>query len=833
MRIQTADLPRPTLPKQTLRKQTGKCPLIERCLRLWIVLGTSIASLLVPALPLAAQNNQRLVYASAEGTGTANIYGWVVNTSSGTLNVIPGSPFNEGFDPHAIAIDPSGKFLYVVNVQQNDVSAFTIDSATGALTPVPNSPFAAGGGTNPLAIVIDPTGQFLYVLNETSSNSNTGPLVGYYFGSVNSYSIDSTTGALVPTTSPSLDLRNPLVGSSSLPMTLLADSAGGNLFVVGGGGLRAGLQNEPFIVAELQIDPASGNLSESNSYLGPSAISIAFSAAISPNGNSLYVGFTEIEGDFVELSTSTLTDTNTFLTGETGDQPLSMAVDSTNSFLYYLSNHDGLVGLPIPLIAGSTAVQGSPFLPLGTDDTLLADSTGPFLYTFAHGAFQIGTDGALTAIPGFSVPQGSSITGIGTYGPSIPIQPVSGPVATFAPPSLSFSSQPVNTASAPQQISLSNTGNQALVINTNGFSITGTNPAYFTIQSNGCSAALAPNESCTLSIAYDPSAAGTSQASLTVSDNVSGGVSTAALSGTAFVPASAVTFVPGSLSFPNTDQGAMSTSQLITVTNSGTATLQIPANGVTLTGPNPEDFSQTNSCNGTNLAISASCTITVTFQPQAQGLRTADVQLSDNAPGAPQTASLSGTGLAPFTLSSSGNASQTVSAGATAQFSLQLQPVGGFQGTISLSCTGAPLDAVCTVPSSEQLNGTNAVSFNVTVSTTARSAAPIWRGPQDALRNRDWFGLAMQYGFYAGMLSLLTLLTLLHRRRKFASLRSAVLGAATAVLLLASVLTLASCGGPSSTSAPAGTPAGAATLTVTATANGGVVQTFPLTLNVQ
>ncbi len=51
-----------------------------------------------------------------------------------------------------MAIDPSGHFLYAVNFNSNDVSAYTV-SATGALTPVAGSPFAVG--TQPHAIAID------------------------------------------------------------------------------------------------------------------------------------------------------------------------------------------------------------------------------------------------------------------------------------------------------------------------------------------------------------------------------------------------------------------------------------------------------------------------------------------------------------------------------------------------------------------------------------------------------------------------------------------------------------------------------------------------------
>jgi 6-phosphogluconolactonase len=54
--------------------------------------------------------------------------------------------------PISVAIDPSGQFVYAVNFNSNDVSAYTVGTS-GALIPVPGSPFATGA--QPHAIAID------------------------------------------------------------------------------------------------------------------------------------------------------------------------------------------------------------------------------------------------------------------------------------------------------------------------------------------------------------------------------------------------------------------------------------------------------------------------------------------------------------------------------------------------------------------------------------------------------------------------------------------------------------------------------------------------------
>src|SRR5437879_9124175 len=59
------------------------------------------------------------------------------------------------------------RFAFVANFASGDVSAFTINASTGALTAV-GSPVAVG--TNPISIAVDPGGRFDYVANATSND---------------------------------------------------------------------------------------------------------------------------------------------------------------------------------------------------------------------------------------------------------------------------------------------------------------------------------------------------------------------------------------------------------------------------------------------------------------------------------------------------------------------------------------------------------------------------------------------------------------------------------------------------------------------------------------
>jgi hypothetical protein len=110
---------------------------------------------------------------------------------------------------------------------------------------------------------------------------------------------------------------------------------------------------------------------------------------------------------------------------------------------------------------------------------------------------------------------------------------------------------------------------------------------------------------------------------------------------TALAAAPAASIAPGSLAFGNQTINTTSAAQTVTLTNTGNAALSIA--GITVTGTNASDFTQTNTC-GSSVAASANCTIAVMFTPSGTGTRVASLSIADNASGSPQTVPLSGAG---------------------------------------------------------------------------------------------------------------------------------------------------------------------------------------------
>ena len=213
----------------------------------------------------------------------------------------------------------------------------------------------------------------------------------------------------------------------------------------------------------------------------------------------------------------------------------------------------------------------------------------------------------------------------------------SGPKASLDPASLGFANQDVGTKGAPKTITLTDNGTQPLLITGTGIAASGD----FS-QTNNCGAAVLPGASCTINVAFSPTATGSRTGTLSVSDNAGDSPQTATLAGTGTPPPNPYgSLVPASADFGNQEVGTTSPAKTFNLTNNGGMPLVIT--GVTAT----PDFHETDNCprSPSSVAPGGSCSIDVTFAPSARGSQTGTLSISDNATNAPQAASLSGTGV--------------------------------------------------------------------------------------------------------------------------------------------------------------------------------------------
>jgi hypothetical protein len=391
------------------------------------------------------------------------------------------------------------------------------------------------------------------------------------------------------------------------------------------------------------------------------------------------------------------------------------------------------------------------------------------------------------------------------------------PIVTLGGNSISFGNQNVGTTSNAQMVSLSNTGTATLTISS--IATSGTNPSDFA-QTNTCGGSVAAGANCSISVTFKPTAAGSRSASVTITDNAAGSPQSVALTGTGVTPA--VMLSATSLNFGGQLITTASTAQNVTLTNNGTATLNISS--IAIASANSGDFSETNTC-GASVAAAGNCTISVTFKPTATGSRAASVTITDDATGSPQATSLAGMGT-DFTIdvAAGGSITATVTAGQPAAYNLQVTPVSGFNGAVTLSCSSAPSEATCTpsVPSVTP-NGSAASTFAVNVTTTAPSIL-VPRGMPRTYPPLTWIRIVLPWVLAFTIMLLLARLAGARHGAKWAF-------APMVVVLLGALVWTSGCGGGSGGGGVhnPGTPKGTYTLIVTGTSNG-VSHTKNLTL---
>lgn len=217
------------------------------------------------------------------------------------------------------------------------------------------------------------------------------------------------------------------------------------------------------------------------------------------------------------------------------------------------------------------------------------------------------------------------------------------PSVSLSRTSVAFSTQTVGTTSSPQTVTLTNNGSGALTIT----QVAATPSPEFS-STTTCVGTINPGATCTISVTFAPTAAGTRSGSLTITSNAAGSPTTVGLSGTSVLTASPICSVQNNtVAFPMTTVGVMSSGLSTTITNSGNAPLQIT--GVAIGGANASDFrlGASNTCTVGTIAVGGSCQLQVAFQPQSAGSKSAVVTILHNASGGSTAVAVSGSAATP------------------------------------------------------------------------------------------------------------------------------------------------------------------------------------------
>jgi 6-phosphogluconolactonase (cycloisomerase 2 family) len=334
------------------------------------------------------------------------------------------------------------EFLYASNFANNTVSGYSVDSATGVLTEVPDSPFVAEPTAgNPGSIIADRFGTYLSLINTPNSgckgcssvsifSTNTlgglTPITGSPFSSPypSAFVADSTGNYIYESQfslSPNTGLLTMLIDASSGALKQVASSLGfvpfSDMVVNAADTYLYGVTGQNFDTNGVQaaaISPTTGAVTPIN---GSPFGSTAFSTlAINPAGTFLFavdgnindVGFSTLASFVIDTSTGVLTLVNSSqYSGKTLGAAL---VHPSGSFLYVLDQGDySIMAFAIGVDVTLTPITGSPFSVGESTDTpldLAIDAQGQFLYVVESNQ---GIPNSTGFISGFTIDASSGV----------------------------------------------------------------------------------------------------------------------------------------------------------------------------------------------------------------------------------------------------------------------------------------------------------------------------------------------------------------------------------------------------------------------------------------
>ncbi len=305
---------------------------------------------------LAVDPSRRHLYVAARGS-PGDISAFAIDASSGALTQIPGSPFAAGESPHSIGFDQSGKFAYVLGsfselTDRPGISVFSVNSSTGMLDAIPGSTVAVASLTS---MAVDPSGRFIYAPG--SSWDGTSVRHG-----ISAFHIDTVTGALMEAAGSPFSVRTAPSSFGYGELTEIAVDPAGR-FVVALAYITWNLKSfmidaqtgalteaelspfnlptyprkvavDPsgkfvFVVTDTDIlafkmDTATGALSEIAGWGSPSDLTSPKSIAFDPSGKFAYVSCVEGVGDYRYYIRPFLIDADTGWLTELSDSKLAV-----------------------------------------------------------------------------------------------------------------------------------------------------------------------------------------------------------------------------------------------------------------------------------------------------------------------------------------------------------------------------------------------------------------------------------------------------------------------------------------------------------------------------
>jgi 6-phosphogluconolactonase len=278
----------------------------------------------------------KFLYAS--NSASSNVSGFAINTTTGVLTPVPGSPFATSLPQNwmTLAATPNGAFVIAaMNENSNLIEVFSVNRSTGALTKVPGSPFSFPSGGCATAMKVSPDSKYLY------------SACWFGNGTVTAFSIASNGVLTNVQDSPFAGLRPVNVEINCQNSLLFAPANGSdteiNVFAIGAGGALSPISGSPFIVHPnsrgegLVLDPSDKFLFVSNFADSVTVLNVAANGSLSAVPGSPF----KIFGNGI---------------------PAGLGVPRKSNFLYVANTNKLISALSVSSVGALSPVLASPFL---------------------------------------------------------------------------------------------------------------------------------------------------------------------------------------------------------------------------------------------------------------------------------------------------------------------------------------------------------------------------------------------------------------------------------------------------------------------------------------
>ncbi|MGA7919536.1 MAG: putative Ig domain-containing protein, partial [Candidatus Acidiferrales bacterium] len=355
--------------------------------RLCRLFGSAAAIVWVCALassPIDAQtscSSATFVYVNNNVDGANSVSAFCVG-SGGSLTAVAGSPFATGgsgsgsglYGSNSITATVVGNYLYASDHESNDIAAFSINTTTGALTPVPGSPFTYGsdGESNPggISLAVMPNGKFLYAgdSGSTTDDTTTGDIWGFSISANGALtSLQGSPFASFP--SPGVpDGINVTRDGNYLSVALDGELAVA-MYTIGSNGALTAVEGSPFLT-------------------GGSANGMAYPEINCESdlvfGSQYSTGVASISVQTISSGALTSITNSPFTFGSSSGTDSNVAILSPNDEFLFVSNQlsNTIMSLAVAPGGSVSQVSGSPFCnSSNTGDCVPSSSAGPMVPT--------------------------------------------------------------------------------------------------------------------------------------------------------------------------------------------------------------------------------------------------------------------------------------------------------------------------------------------------------------------------------------------------------------------------------------------------------------------